>query len=70
MLLLHLGEYHNTALIPGRISLRILKTDTHLKFALKSPKMIRLVKKKKIPYECLRNDLRSLQICFTIVRNA
>ena len=25
---------------------------------------------KKIPYECLRNVLRSLQICFTIVTNA
>ena len=45
---LHLGEYpKNAALTPGRISLRIQKTDTHLNFELKSPKMIRLVKKKR-----------------------
>ena len=37
MLLLHLGEYPNAALISGfSISLRIWKTDTHLKSALKS----------------------------------
>ena len=34
---------------------------------LKSPKIIWLVKRKKIPNRCLRNVLISLQICFTIV---
>ena len=47
------------------------ENDGNLKLALQFAKMIlHIAREKLIPYECLRNVLQSLQICFTNRTNA
>ena len=65
MLLLHLGEYPCS--YPWANILPNMKNRYTFEFRAKITENDMVGQEKKIPNECLRNVLRSLHICFTIV---